>query len=91
FDFGTIRLSSLKLLGDPHLNNETVSLTHDLPVPSSGSGRALYSRPVRFRQLGNHSSASFRTFFSFSVTNLNPSSIGGGLAFVLSPDDNSQC
>ncbi|KAL4300393.1 hypothetical protein AHAS_Ahas17G0196400 [Arachis hypogaea] len=36
----------------------------DLPVPSSGSGRALYSRPV-----------SFRTFFSFSVTNLNPSSI----------------
>ncbi|XLR42031.1 hypothetical protein HN51_020226 [Arachis hypogaea] len=81
--------SSLKLLGDTHLNNGTVSLTRDLPVPSSGSGRALYSRPIRFRQSKNHSPASFRTFFSFSVTNLNPSSIGGGLAFVLSPDDDS--
>ncbi|RYR46490.1 hypothetical protein Ahy_A07g032218 isoform F [Arachis hypogaea] len=89
FDFGTLTLSSLKLLGDAHLNNGTVSLTRDLPVPNSGSGRALYSRPVRFRQPGNHSPASFRTFFSFSVTNLNPSSIGGGLAFVLSPDDDS--
>ncbi|KAL4342624.1 hypothetical protein GQ457_08G012270 [Hibiscus cannabinus] len=29
---------------------------------------------------------SFSTFFSFSITNLNPSSIGGGLAFVISPD-----
>ncbi|KAK7321466.1 hypothetical protein VNO77_32136 [Canavalia gladiata] len=87
FDFGTLTLSSLKLLGDAHLNNGTVSLTRDLAVPTSGAGRALYSRPIRFRQPGTRFPASFTTFFSFSVTNLNPSSIGGGLAFVLSPDD----
>ncbi|KAG5052900.1 L-type lectin-domain containing receptor kinase VIII.1 [Glycine max] len=89
FDFGTLTLASLKLLGDAHLNNNTVSLTRDLAVPTSSAGRALYSRPVRFRQPGNRFSASFTTFFSFSVTNLNPSSIGGGLAFVLSPDDDT--
>uniref|UniRef100_A0A0R0L0T5 non-specific serine/threonine protein kinase n=1 Tax=Glycine max TaxID=3847 RepID=A0A0R0L0T5_SOYBN len=89
FDFGTLTLGSLKLLGDAHLNNNTVSLTRDLAVPTSSAGRALYSRPVRFRQPGNRFSASFTTFFSFSVTNLNPSSIGGGLAFVLSPDDDT--
>ncbi|OIW02638.1 hypothetical protein TanjilG_24089 [Lupinus angustifolius] len=89
FDFGTLTLSSLKLLGDAHLNNGTVSLTRDLAVPNSGAGRALYSRPIMFRQYGAHSPASFTTFFSFSVINLNPSSIGGGLAFLLSPDDDS--
>ncbi|XP_061347089.1 L-type lectin-domain containing receptor kinase VIII.1-like [Gastrolobium bilobum] len=87
FDFGTLTLSSLKLLGDAHLNNGTVCLTRDLAVPNSGAGRALYSRPVKFRQPGTHLPTSFTTFFSFSITNLNPSSIGGGLAFVISPDD----
>ncbi|KAE8679375.1 L-type lectin-domain containing receptor kinase VIII.2 [Hibiscus syriacus] len=86
FDFGTLTLSSLKLLGDAHLNNGSVSLTRELQVPYSGSGRVLYSKPVRFRQPGTHSACSFSTFFSFSITNLNPSSIGGGLAFVISPD-----
>ncbi|KAJ4850202.1 L-type lectin-domain containing receptor kinase VIII.1 [Turnera subulata] len=85
FDFGTLTLSSLKLLGDAHLNNGSVRLTRDLPVPNSGAGKALYSKPVRFRQPETASLASFTTFFSFSVTNLNPSSIGGGLAFVISP------
>ncbi|KAK8651214.1 hypothetical protein V6N13_140826 [Hibiscus sabdariffa] len=86
FDFGTLTLSSLKLLGDAHLNNGSVSLTRELQVPYSGAGRVLYSKPVRFRQPGTHSPCSFSTFFSFSITNLNPSSIGGGLAFVISPD-----
>ncbi|KAL4323549.1 hypothetical protein GQ457_11G007730 [Hibiscus cannabinus] len=86
FDFGTLTLSSLKLLGDAHLNKESVSLTRELQVPYSGAGRVLYSKPVRFRQPGTHSPCSFSTFFSFSITNLNPSSIGGGLAFVISPD-----
>ncbi|KAI5434631.1 L-type lectin-domain containing receptor kinase VIII.1, partial [Lathyrus oleraceus] len=89
FDFGTLTLTSLKLLGDAHLNNATVTLTRDLTVPFSGAGQALYSRPVRFRQPGINFPASFTTFFSFSVTNLNPSSIGGGLAFVITPDDDS--
>ncbi|OVA10174.1 Protein kinase domain [Macleaya cordata] len=87
FDFGTLTLTSLKLLGDAHLNNGTVRLSRDLPVPNSGSGRVLYSKPIRFRQPGTRFVASFSTFFSFSVTNLNPSSIGGGLAFLISPDD----
>ncbi|KAM6569037.1 hypothetical protein CsatB_017022 [Cannabis sativa] len=87
FDFGTLTLSSLKLLGDAHLNNGSVRLTRDLPVPNSGSGRALYTKPVRFRQIGTHLPTSFSTFFTFSVMNLNPSSIGGGLAFIISPDD----
>lgn len=89
FDFGTLTLTSLKLLGDAHLNDATVTLTRDLTVPFSGAGQALYSRPVRFRQPGTNFPASFTTFFSFSVTNLNPSSIGGGLAFVITPDDDS--
>ncbi|KAL6998238.1 L-type lectin-domain containing receptor kinase VIII.1 [Sarracenia purpurea var. burkii] len=89
FDFGTLTLSSLKLLGDAHLNNGSVILTRDIPVPNSGAGRALYSKPIRFRQPGVHNPASFSTFFSFSVKNLNPSSIGGGIAFVISPDDES--
>ncbi|XXG81153.1 hypothetical protein AAC387_Pa09g1852 [Persea americana] len=87
FDFGSLTLSSLKLLGDAHLKNGTVRLSRDLPVPNSGSGRALYSKPIRFRQSGNL--VSFSTFFSFSVHNLNPSSIGGGLAFIISAEDQS--
>lgn len=89
FDFGTLTLTSLKLLGDAHLNNGSVKLTRDLSVPNSGAGRALYSRPVIFRRPGTNFPVSFTTFFSFSITNLNPSSIGGGLAFVISPDDSS--
>ncbi|KDP29095.1 hypothetical protein JCGZ_16484 [Jatropha curcas] len=86
FDFGTLTLSSLKLLGDAHLNNGSVRLTRDVAVPISGAGKVLYSKPIRFRQPASHSITSFATFFSFSVNNLNPSSIGGGLAFVISPD-----
>lgn len=89
FDFGTLTLSSLKLLGDAHLNNGNVRLTRDLAVPNSGAGKVLYSKPIRFRQPSTHAITSFSTFFSFSVTNLNPSSIGGGLAFVLSPDSDT--
>ncbi|GLT69744.1 hypothetical protein SLA2020_418710 [Shorea laevis] len=89
FDFGTLTLSNLKLLGDAHLKNNSVSLTPDLPVPNSGAGRVLYSKPVRFRRPGSRSPCSFTTFFSFSIRNLNPSSIGGGLAFVIAPDGES--
>lgn len=86
FDFGTLSLTSLKLLGDAHLSNGSVRLTRELAVPNSGAGRVLYSEPVSFRHQGSPSPASFSTFFSFSVTNLNPSSIGAGLAFLISPD-----
>ncbi|MCL7033335.1 hypothetical protein MKW94_014452 [Papaver nudicaule] len=85
FDFGTLALTSLKLLGDAHLNNGTISLSLDLPVPNSGSGRVLYNKPVRFKKSAHF--FTFSCFFTFSVKNLNPSSIGGGLAFVISSDD----
>ncbi|XP_061356190.1 L-type lectin-domain containing receptor kinase VIII.1-like [Gastrolobium bilobum] len=89
FDFNTITLSTLKLLGDAHINKNSVSLTGEPAVPNSASGRALYSKPIRFRQPGTPIPASFATSFSFSVTNLNPSSVGGGLAFVISPVDDA--
>ncbi|KAK1405135.1 hypothetical protein POM88_004740 [Heracleum sosnowskyi] len=43
----------------------------------------------QFRSQETHIPASFTTYFTFSVSNLNPDSIGGGLAFVISPDDDS--
>ncbi|KAL1565981.1 L-type lectin-domain containing receptor kinase VIII.1-like [Salvia divinorum] len=86
FDFGTLTFSKVKLLGEAHWTNATVRLTRDLGVPSSGAGRLLYSDPIPFRRRGSNLTASFSTFFSFSVQNINPSSVGGGLAFVVSPD-----
>ncbi|CAA0836482.1 L-type lectin-domain containing receptor kinase VIII.1 [Striga hermonthica] len=87
FDFGTLTMSSMKLLGDARLSNGSVLLTRDVSVPYSGAGRILYSRPVALRGPGARDLASFSTFFSFSISNLNPSSIGGGLAFVVTADD----
>ncbi|KAJ0476610.1 putative protein kinase RLK-Pelle-L-LEC family [Helianthus annuus] len=87
FDFQTLTLTSLKFLGDAHMFNNSVRLTKDLPVPNSGAGRVLYNKPVRFRRPETPTPASFITYFSFSIANLNPDSIGGGLAFVISPDD----
>ncbi|XP_017244736.1 L-type lectin-domain containing receptor kinase VIII.1 [Daucus carota subsp. sativus] len=89
FDFGTVTLTSLKLLGDAHWTNGSVRLTRDLGVPNSGAGKVLYCKPIRFRSQETHIPASFTTYFTFSVSNLNPDSIGGGLAFVISPDDDT--
>uniref|UniRef100_A0A0D9WC94 non-specific serine/threonine protein kinase n=1 Tax=Leersia perrieri TaxID=77586 RepID=A0A0D9WC94_9ORYZ len=80
FDYATLTLSSLKLLGDAHLKNGTIRLSRDLPVPNSGAGRALYSTPIPILH-------GFSTQFSFSITTLNPDSIGGGLSFLLAADD----
>ncbi|KAL6864728.1 hypothetical protein ACP4OV_015879 [Aristida adscensionis] len=80
FDYATLTLGSLKLLGDAHLKNGTIRLSRDLPVPTSGAGRALYASPVPVR-------AGFSTQFAFTVATLNPSSVGGGLAFVVATDD----
>ncbi|RLM97955.1 hypothetical protein C2845_PM06G08330 [Panicum miliaceum] len=82
FDYATLTLGSLKLLGDAHLKNGTIRLSRDLPVPTSGSGRALYASAVPVR-------AGFSTQFAFTVATLNPSSVGGGLAFVVAADDSS--
>ncbi|KAL5203406.1 hypothetical protein ABZP36_014358 [Zizania latifolia] len=80
FDYATLTLGSLRLLGDAHLKNGTIRLSRDLPVPNSGAGRALYATAIPLR-------AGFSTQFSFTVATLNPSSVGGGLAFVIAKDD----
>nr|XP_043623585.1 L-type lectin-domain containing receptor kinase VIII.2-like [Erigeron canadensis] len=81
-------LTNLRLLGDAQIyNNTSVRLTGDLTVPNSGAGRVLYNKPITFRQPGNPNPTSFATHFSFSILDLNPNSIGGGFAFVISPDD----
>lgn len=87
FDFSSLTLSSLNLLGDAHLSGGSVRLTRELPVPSSSAGRVLYSQPIRFLHPRTRSAVSFSTFFSFSISNLNPSSTGAGLAFLITLDE----
>nr|GEX30476.1 L-type lectin-domain containing receptor kinase VIII.1-like [Tanacetum cinerariifolium] len=87
FDFQSLSLNTLKLMGDARLVNTSIMLTQDLAVPTSGAGAVLYEKPVRFKRAGNNIPASFTTFFSFAISNLNPDSIGGGLAFVIAPDE----
>nr|XP_043623596.1 L-type lectin-domain containing receptor kinase VIII.2-like [Erigeron canadensis] len=88
FDIQTLN-TTFKFLGDAHILNSTFRLTSDLPVPNSGAGRVLYNKPITFRRPGNQIPTSFATHFSFSVLDLNLNSIGGGFAFVISPDDRS--
>ncbi|TVU18100.1 hypothetical protein EJB05_34170, partial [Eragrostis curvula] len=80
FDYATLTLGSLKLLGDAHLKNGTIRLSRDLPVPTSGAGRALYATAVPLL-------SGFSTQFAFTVATLNKGSVGGGLAFVVATDD----
>ncbi|KAL7597316.1 hypothetical protein Lser_V15G31365 [Lactuca serriola] len=87
FDFQTLTLTSLKFLGDAHLFNNSVRLTRDLLVPNSGAGTVLYNKPIRFQRPGSPNPASFSTYFSFLIVNLNSGSIGGGLDFVVSSND----
>ncbi|KAK8960676.1 L-type lectin-domain containing receptor kinase VIII.1 [Platanthera guangdongensis] len=89
FDLASLKQGGLKLLGDAHLKNGSIRLSQDLPVPNSSSGRALFSEPVRLRNSGTGAVLPFSTFFSFHVINLNPSSIGGGLTFLLTSDDHA--
>ena len=51
----------------------------------------MYNRPVRFLDPNTKVSSSFKTCFSFSVTNVGPVivSIGDGLAFFIAPDDHT--
>ena len=71
------------LLGDTHLNNGMVSLGRELGVLTLSADRALYNKLVRFLNPYTKFYASFKTCFSFSVTNVglgpDPVSIGDGL------------
>jgi hypothetical protein len=42
FNYASLTLGSLRLLGDAHLKNGIIRLSRDLPIPTSGAGRALY-------------------------------------------------
>lgn len=87
FDFLSFTLRNFTLLGDSYLRNGVVGLTRDLGVPSSSAGTIIYNEPITFFDSESNITASFSTSFSFSIPNLNPASFGDGLAFFLSPDN----
>ncbi|KAF2288949.1 hypothetical protein GH714_022993 [Hevea brasiliensis] len=56
FDFSSLTLRNLTLLGDSYLRNGVVGLTRDVTVPSSSSGTVIYNIPPgRFLGLVNSS------------------------------------
>ncbi|KAI8557471.1 hypothetical protein RHMOL_Rhmol04G0013600 [Rhododendron molle] len=87
FDFPSLSLRNLTLLGDSYLRNGVIGLTRELTVPSSSSGSVIYNDPIPFYQPESNTTSSFSTRFSFSITNINPASFGDGLTFFLSPDN----
>ncbi|KAM7277591.1 hypothetical protein ACFE04_004725 [Oxalis oulophora] len=87
FDFPLFSPRNLTLLGDSYLRNGVIGLTRELGVPSSSSGTVIYNNPIAFIDPETNSTASFSTRFCFSINNVNPSSFGDGLAFFLSPDN----
>ncbi|CAN6448389.1 unnamed protein product [Victoria cruziana] len=87
FDFASFAIRNLTLLGDAYLRNGTIGLTRDINVPASSSGSVLYNFPFRFSDPTSNSSASFFSRFVFSITNANPGSYGDGIAFFLSPNN----
>ncbi|GAB2230415.1 hypothetical protein Droror1_Dr00014680 [Drosera rotundifolia] len=88
FDFFSLNLRDLNLLGDAYIRDGVVSLTRDLAVPTSSSGTVIYNRPIEFSDPEANWTASFSTRFSFTVKNSEPSSsYGDGLAFFISPDN----
>ncbi|KAJ9153946.1 hypothetical protein P3X46_027332 [Hevea brasiliensis] len=87
FDFSSLTLRNLTLLGDSYLRNGVVGLTRDVTVPSSSSGTVIYNIPVSFFDAESNITASFSTRFTFSIDNVNPSSFGDGFTFFLSQDN----
>ncbi|KAJ0989691.1 hypothetical protein J5N97_008047 [Dioscorea zingiberensis] len=91
FDFGSLSIRNLTLLGDSYLRSGSVGLTRDSGVPSSSSGSLLFNLPIPFIDPSSNVSASFFTRFSFSITNPSPGSSGDGLAFFVSPHNRTLC
>lgn len=87
FDFSSFNIRNLTLLGDSHLRDGVIGLTKELGVPSSSAGAVIYNNPIGFYDADANITASFSTRFSFSITNINPTSSGDGLSFFLSPDN----
>lgn len=87
FDFPSFSFRNLTLLGDSFLRDGLIGLTRELGVPSSSSGTVIYNYPIPFFDPQTNITASFSTSFSFSISNVNPTSFGDGIAFFLSPDN----
>ncbi|KAK9268637.1 hypothetical protein L1049_000394 [Liquidambar formosana] len=87
FDFPFFTLRNFTLLGDSYLRSGVIGLNRELGVPSSSSGSVIYNYPIAFFDPETNVTASFSTKFSFSISNINPNSFGDGLAFFLSPDN----
>ncbi|CAL2262900.1 unnamed protein product [Prunus armeniaca] len=87
FDFPSFNFRNLTFLGDSHIRNGVVGLTRELTVPSSSAGTVIYNNPIKFFDPEANITASFSTRFSFSITNVNPSSYGDGMSFFLSPSN----
>lgn len=71
FTFSSFTLRNITLLGDSFLRHGVVGLTRSTTVPASSSGTLLYNNPI---SLIPNSSFSFKTNFTFSITNTNPPS-----------------
>ncbi|CAO2833677.1 unnamed protein product [Amaranthus hypochondriacus] len=88
FHFSSFNPRNFTLLGDSYLKNGVVGLTRDVTVPTTSSGSIIYNYPIPFFDIEANITASFSAKFSFSISNVNPtSSSGDGLAFFLSPDN----
>ncbi|KDP39264.1 hypothetical protein JCGZ_01021 [Jatropha curcas] len=87
FDFSSLTLRNLTLLGDSYLRNGAVGLTRDVTVPSTSSGTVIYNDPISFFDPESNKTASFSTKFTFSINNVSPASFGDGFTFFLSQDN----
>ncbi|PKI55596.1 hypothetical protein CRG98_023989 [Punica granatum] len=87
--------SNLTLYGDAYYTENSISLTQNtssctpFSPPTPSFGRALYSRPIRFLNPPNNSSASFSTRFTFLITGSPLCPFGDGLAFLITSDADS--
>jgi hypothetical protein len=83
-----LRLPMITFIGDAAASETGIQLTSTSTSSTSSSrvGRALYQFPVRMSDPANNNvTASFTTFFTFSVVPSNVSSFGAGLAFLFVP------
>ncbi|KAK1430912.1 hypothetical protein QVD17_14022 [Tagetes erecta] len=95
FHFPPFPLHNLTFSGDSSTTTTTattdVTLTLDSDDPPSSSGTIIYTTPIRFSDTRTNSTTSFSTSFQFQIINLNPLSptVGGGLSFFISPENNT--
>ncbi|PWA43104.1 protein kinase-like domain, Concanavalin A-like lectin/glucanase domain protein [Artemisia annua] len=88
FFFQTLPSQNLTFRGDSFLRNSIATLTRDSDTPISSSGTLVLNTPIRFSDNRTNSTTSFVTNFTFVVKPGKPVS-GGGVAFFLSPENDT--